>query len=455
MIEVAQAAGSALVGRTMIQESIEFLQWLTDDSFIYLGYREYRISGTGEDATIAVVPGSGLGIMSDDARSRFAKPVPVAELDPAVRDRFFGGPLAGGRQDQPRDRDPPARADGLHRRQAGGRRRQGGRRAAHDRPLHQQGLRRVGPPDPAGAAQARGDHALGGSDHRARTTTRPWSSSSTASRRTSSSRRRPRSCARPSWRSRRCRRSATCACSCASDPMRRTVWAMVALPRDRVSTELRLRLEHLFEYRFEGVVADYALSFATDPARFHFTIHVGDGGFPTSRSPTSSARWSLPPGRGTTRSPMRWPRRSASMRGHELARRYAALFPEYYKSAADDRRGPVRRASSSSGSAPDRPYVVALQNERGPAEPLTRVKLYKTGGKAPLTELLPLLEQLGLTVVEEVPTRLQGDPAESRYLHDFGVLGPDGEPARPGRLRRSRQPTRSARSGTAGRARTG
>ena len=71
--------------------------------------------------------------------------------------------------------------------------------------------------------------------------------------------------------------------------------------------------------------------------------------------------------------------------------------------------------------------MVALQNERGPAEPLTRVKLYKTGGKAPLTELLPLLEQLGLTVIEEVPTRLQGNPDESRYLHDFGVLGPDGK----------------------------
>ena len=62
------------------------------------------------------------------------------------------------------------------------------------------------------------------------------------------------------------------------------------------------------------------------------------------------------------------------------------------------------------------------------AEPLTRLKLYKTGGKAPLTDLLPLLEQLGLTVVEEVPTRLQGDVGETRYLHDFGVLGPDGQP---------------------------
>ncbi len=71
MIETAQAAGSRWSADD-VQESTEFLQWLTDDSFIYLGYREYAIAGTGEEATIAVVPGSGLGIMSDDTRSRFA-----------------------------------------------------------------------------------------------------------------------------------------------------------------------------------------------------------------------------------------------------------------------------------------------------------------------------------------------------------------------------------------------
>ena len=76
----------------------------------------------------------------------------------------------------------------------------------------------------------------------------------------------------------------------------------------------------------------------------------------------------------------------------------------------------------------ERPYTVALQNEEGTAEPLTRLKLYKTGGKAPLSDLLPVLEALGLTVVEEVPTRLQEHEGSGRYLHDFGVLGANGWP---------------------------
>src|SRR2546423_10812974 len=65
------------------------------------------------------------------------------------------------------------------------------------------------------------------------------------------------------------------------DMLGRFVSATVALPRDHVSTELRLRLQHLFEERFNGESVDYHLSFGeTEPARFHFTIHVGEGGIP-------------------------------------------------------------------------------------------------------------------------------------------------------------------------------
>ena len=37
------------------------------------------------------------------------------------------------------------------------------------------------------------------------------------------------------------------------------------------------------------------------------------------------------------------------------------------------------------------------------------MKLYKTGGKVDLSAFMPMLEALGLRVVEEVPTRLHGE----------------------------------------------
>src|SRR5204862_472614 len=82
------------------------------------------------------------------------------------------------------------------------------------------------------------------------------------------------------------------------DPVRRTVAAVVALPRDHVSTELRIRLEHLFELRFGGRAVDYTPSFG--PAATAATCTTSGCsarrgsrstsiGWPTS-SPTRSAR---------------------------------------------------------------------------------------------------------------------------------------------------------------------
>ncbi len=67
--------------------------------------------------------------------------------------------------------------------------------------------------------------------------------------------------------------------------------------------------------------------------------------------------------------------------------------------------------------------MVGLQNEPG----RTRVALYKTGGKVELGEAMPTLEDLGLRVVEEVPTRLLGGDGDT-WVQDFGVLGPGDRP---------------------------
>ena len=76
-------------------------------------------------------------------------------------------------------------------------------------------------------------------------------------------------------------------------------------------------------------------------------------------------------------------------------------------------------------------FAVGLQNEQAAhtqvgARPLTRVTVATPGGKIPLGELLPVLEALGLTVMEEVPTRLDGGD-DGAYLHDFGVLVDDAQ----------------------------
>jgi glutamate dehydrogenase len=64
---------------------------------------------------------------------------------------------------------------------------------------------------------------------------------------------------------------------------------------------------------------------------------------------------------------------------------------------------------------------VGLQNERRDGEALTRLAVYRRAPKLELSGIMPTLENLGLRVVEEVPTRLRSKDGDY-FIHDFGVL---------------------------------
>ena len=68
------------------------------------------------------------------------------------------------------------------------------------------------------------------------------------------------------------------------------------------------------------------------------------------------------------------------------------------------------------------PFLVSLQPLKGH----TRVALYVRGPKVELGDALPMLEDLGLRVIEEISTRLTGD--NEAWIQEFRVLGPDGAP---------------------------
>ena len=110
--------------------------------------------------------------------------------------------------------------------------------------------------------------------------------------------------------------------------------------------------------------------------------------------------------------------------------RYSARLPDYYKSATPPDLALADIALLERVAAGEE-FAVGLQNElaahtQAGARPLTRVAVATHGGKIPLGELLPILEALGLTVMEEVPTRLDGGD-DGAYLHDFGVLVDDAQ----------------------------
>jgi len=52
-----------------VNEASEFLRWLADDNFTFLGYREYEVAKAGDDEVLRPVEESGLGILHKSERS--------------------------------------------------------------------------------------------------------------------------------------------------------------------------------------------------------------------------------------------------------------------------------------------------------------------------------------------------------------------------------------------------
>ncbi len=110
MVEAARAAGVRYAADE-VEEAVAFLGWLFEDNFLFLGYREYAI----EAGAVSIVPGSGLGILSDEASSHYRSPMPlVVDRAAAARAHHRRRPAAGVEDEPLRDR-APARAHGLRR----------------------------------------------------------------------------------------------------------------------------------------------------------------------------------------------------------------------------------------------------------------------------------------------------------------------------------------------------
>ena len=92
VVELAECVGALPDLREELEEVQAFLRWIRDGGFVFLGYREYDIVELDGGPAIVVQPGSGLGVLRNEAESSFASPVLVSETEPSTRDLVMGGP---------------------------------------------------------------------------------------------------------------------------------------------------------------------------------------------------------------------------------------------------------------------------------------------------------------------------------------------------------------------------
>ncbi len=211
------------------------------------------------------------------------------------------------------------------------------------------------------------------------------------------------------------------------DPYERFVSCFVFLPRDMLNTALRLRIANLLAKAFSGHVSASYVHVGDGPlARLQFIISTTPGEVPqvelkeleteiveTSRSWRDKLHDALVDAKGEAK-------------GIALLRRFGDAFPagfeEYFNAHAavhDIER--IEEALRQTAPALNlyRP-IEAAANE-------LHLKLYKSGEKIALSTVLPSLENFGLKVISENPFEIRphgGDTAI--WIHDFVMVTADG-----------------------------
>jgi glutamate dehydrogenase len=211
------------------------------------------------------------------------------------------------------------------------------------------------------------------------------------------------------------------------DLYERFVSCLIYAPRERYTTELRRKWQAILVDAFRGTGSEFAVLLSESAlVRVLVTVRTQPGRIPAyeaeeleRRLAAASRRWEDDLAETLTRS-------LGEGRGGPLYHRYAAAFPAAYREDFPARSAVPDIALVESALATGR-VAINLYRPVDAAPSSLRFKLVHRGGPVPLSNALPMLERMGLTVIEERPYRVSPEGAERVWMHDYGLVLPDAD----------------------------
>ena len=221
------------------------------------------------------------------------------------------------------------------------------------------------------------------------------------------------------------------------DDFERYVSLLIYIPRDRYSTALREQMQAILERDFAGEMSAFNTELGDSPlVRLHMIIGITAGGIPdydpetieeqlleASRSWTDHLQEALVSAHGEER-------------GQKLLRRYGDAFPSGYEELFGAEVAvldidQIERVLESGE------VTLNLYRPIEAADSEIRFKIYHPDRPVPLSDVLPMMEHMGLKVVDEIPHAVEprGARSEMVMIHDFGMETRDGSAVEVGTVR--------------------
>ncbi|MFF1394117.1 NAD-glutamate dehydrogenase [Streptomyces sp. NPDC058287] len=205
--------------------------------------------------------------------------------------------------------------------------------------------------------------------------------------------------------------------------------ALVYLPRDRYTTGVRLRIIDILKEELNGTSVDFtAWNTESILSRLHFVVRVEPGTELPALTEADTERiearlvdaarsWADGFGEALNAE-------CGEERAAELARRYSGAFPEGYKADHSPRAAVADLVHLEALKRGEKDFSLSLYEPVGAAPGERRFKIYRTGAPVSLSSVLPVLNRLGVEVIDERPYELRCSDRTTAWIYDFGLQMP-------------------------------
>ncbi len=205
------------------------------------------------------------------------------------------------------------------------------------------------------------------------------------------------------------------------DPYGRFMSCLVYIPRERFNTEVRTHIQQILKETFNAISIEFTVALSESVlARIYFIAHTEPGSLPkydvddieqqildVTRSWEDECLASLLQELGEEQ-------------GNRLFTRYRYAFPASYRedypppvAVADIQKMEALTSTDDLGMTIYRPLEMP--------EDIVRFKLFRIGNPVHLSTVLPMLENMGVRVIDERPHHVKPANSESIWVHDLGM----------------------------------
>lgn len=211
------------------------------------------------------------------------------------------------------------------------------------------------------------------------------------------------------------------------DTFERFVVCMIYAPRENYTTDLRQKWQAILEQAFNGQSSDFNVHLSESMlARIQITVRTKPGEIPPydvreleQRLVAAARRWEDDLKSALIES-------AGEARGNALLRQWGSAFPAGYRDEFAARVA-VHDIELIEKLGDAQPLGMNLYKPLEAAPGMLRFKLVVRGRPLVLSTSLPMMEHLGMRVLDEHPHRITARDGTAVWVHDFGLASALGD----------------------------